>query len=79
MSSQELQAVLVNDELMLARPFTLEDGSIQWRNKFGMALEGAKPVEQCEPKLQEGIKAAPAIKASPAKKRQPRSRKKAAE
>ena len=67
MSSQELQAVLVNDELVLARPFTLEDGSIQWRNKFGMALEGAKPVEQCEPK------------AAPKAKRAPRSRKKAAE
>lgn len=67
MSSQELQAVLVNDELMLARPFTLEDGSIQWRNKFGMALEGAKPVKQCEPK------------AAPKAKRAPRSRKKAAE
>jgi len=52
---------------MLARLFTLEDGSIQWRNKFGMALEGAKPVEQCEPK------------AAPKAKRAPRSRKKAAE
>ena len=67
MSSQELQAVLVNDEQMLARPFMLEDGSIQWRNKFGMALKGAKPVEQCEPK------------AAPKTKRAPRSRKKAAE
>ena len=67
MSSQELQAVLVNDELMLARVFTLEDGTIQYRNKFGMALEGAKPVEQCEPK------------AAPKAKRAPRSRKKAAE
>ena len=47
MSSQELQAVLVNDEMMLARPFTLEDGSIQWRNRFGMVIEGAKPVQQC--------------------------------
>jgi hypothetical protein len=67
MSSQELQAVLVNDELMLARPFTLEDGSIQWRNKFGMAIEGAKPVPQCEPKT------------APKAKRAPRARKKAAE
>jgi hypothetical protein len=67
MSSQELQAVLVNDELMLARPFTLEDGSIQWRNKFGMAIEGAKPVQQCEPKT------------APKAKRAPRARKKAAE
>ena len=67
MSSQELQAVLVNDELMLARPFTLEDGSIQWRNKFGIAIEGAKPVQQCEPK------------AAPKAKRAPRARKKAAE
>lgn len=67
MSSQELQAVLVNDELMLARPFTLEDGSIQWRNKFGMVIKGAKPVQQCEPK------------AAPKAKRAPRARKKAAE
>jgi len=52
---------------MLARPFTLEDGSIQWRNKFGIALEGAKPVQQCEPK------------AAPKAKRAPRARKKAAE
>lgn len=35
---------------MLARPFTMEDGSIQWRNKFGMAIEGAKPVQQDQPK-----------------------------
>jgi hypothetical protein len=52
---------------MLARPFTLEDGSIQWRNKFGMAIEGAKPVPQCEPKT------------APKAKRAPRARKKAAE
>jgi len=52
---------------MLARPFTLEDGSIQWRNRFGMVIEGAKPVQQCEPK------------AAPKAKRAPRARKKAAE
>jgi len=52
---------------MLARPFVLKDGSIQWRNKFGMALEGAKPVGQCEQK------------AAPKAKRATRSPKKAAE
>jgi hypothetical protein len=62
MSDQEFQAVEVNGELMLARKFTLEDGSVQYRNKFGLAIEGAKPVQQDEPKP----------------KRAPRARKKAA-
>jgi hypothetical protein len=72
MSSQELQAVLVNDELMLARPFTLEDGSIQWRNKFGLALEGAQPVDgKGKPKAaKESGESAPRVQGGEAKKRQ---------
>ena len=50
MSNQELEAVLVNGELMLARQCTLEDGSIQYVNRFGLALAGAQPVQQEKPK-----------------------------
>ena len=77
MSSQELQAVLVNDELMLARPFTLEDGSIQWRNKFGLALEGAQPVDgKSKPKAaKESGESAPRVQSGETKKRQARTRK----
>jgi hypothetical protein len=53
----------VNGELMLARKFTLENGSVQYRNRFGLAIEGAKPAQQDEPKP----------------KRAPRARKKAAQ
>ena len=48
--SSDLVAVLVGDQLMLARKITLDDGSVQYRNKFGLALDGAKPVQQDEPK-----------------------------
>ena len=77
MSSQELQAVLVNGELMLARPFTLEDGGIQWRNKFGLALEGAEPVDgKGKPKAaKESGESAPRVQGGETKKRQTRTRK----
>jgi len=48
--SSDLVAVLHNGELMLARELKLEDGSIQYRNRYGRALVGAKPVQQDEPK-----------------------------
>lgn len=50
MSNQELEAVLVNGELVLARQRTLEDGTVQYVNRFGLALEGAQPVQQEKPK-----------------------------
>lgn len=73
MSSDEQIAVTVNGELMLARKRTLEDGTVQYVNRFGLALEGAQPVQH------EGVKAAPAVKATPAKKRQTKARKKTGE
>ena len=48
--SSDFEAVLVGEQLILARKVTLDDGSVQYRNKFGMALDGAKPVQQDEPK-----------------------------
>jgi len=60
--SSDFEAVLVGEQLILARKVTLEDGSVQYRNKFGLAIEGAKPAQQDEPKP----------------KRAPRARKKAA-
>lgn len=48
--STDFEAVMVGDQLMLARKVTLADGSVQYRNKFGMALQGANPVQQDEPK-----------------------------
>ena len=50
MSSDEQVAVTVNGELMLARQRTLEDGTIQYVNRFGLALAGAQPVQQEKPK-----------------------------
>jgi hypothetical protein len=50
MSSDEQVAVMVNGELMLARQRTLEDGTVQYVNRFGLALEGAQPVQQEKPK-----------------------------
>ena len=50
MSSQEPEAVLVNGELMLARKRTLEDGTVQYVNRFGLAIDGAQPVQQEKPK-----------------------------
>ena len=50
MSSDEQVAVTVNGELMLARQRTLEDGTIQYVNRFGLAVEGAQPVQQEKPK-----------------------------
>jgi len=63
MSEQEQVAVLVNGELMLARQRTLEDGTVQYVNRFGLGIEGAQPVQQEKPKA----------------KPKPRTRKKAAE
>ena len=62
---------------MLARPFTLEDGSIQWRNKFGLALEGAEPVDgKGKPKAaKESGESAPRVQGGETKKRQTRTRK----
>ncbi len=50
MSSVEQVAVTVNGELMLARKRTLEDGTVQYVNRFGLAVEGAQPVQQEKPK-----------------------------
>jgi len=47
--SSDFEAVLVGEQLILARKVTLDDGSVQYRNKFGMALDGATPVQQDEP------------------------------
>ena len=73
MSNDEQVAVTVNGELMLARQRTLEDGTFQYVNRFGLEVKGAQPVQH------EGVKAAPAVKATPAKKRQTKARKKTAE
>jgi len=67
MSNQEFQTINLNGELVLARQVKLEDGTLQWRNKFGMALKEEKPVKQDE------------TKAAPKAKRATRSPKKAAE
>ena len=50
MSNDEQIAVTVNGELMLARQRTLEDGTVQYVNRFGLALKGAQPVQQEKPK-----------------------------
>lgn len=50
MSSDEQVAVTVNGELMLARKRTLEDGTVQYVNRFGLAVESAQPVQQEKPK-----------------------------
>ena len=67
MSNQEFQAINLNGEQVLARQVRLDDGTLQWRNKFGMALKEEKPVKQGE------------TKAAPKAKRATRSPKKAAE
>ena len=50
MSNQEFQAINLNGEQVIARQVKLEDGTLQWRNKFGMALKEEKPVKQGETK-----------------------------
>jgi hypothetical protein len=67
MSNQEFQTINLNGEQVLARQVKLEDGTLQWRNKFGIALKDVKPVKQDE------------LKAAPKAKRATRSPKKAAE
>ena len=46
MSNDEQVAVTVSGELMLARQRTLEDGTVQYVNRFGLAVQGAQPVQQ---------------------------------
>lgn len=67
MSNQEFQTINLNGEQVLARQVKLEDGTLQWRNKFGLALGQVEPVKQDE------------TKAAPKAKRATRSPKKAAE
>jgi hypothetical protein len=44
MSSQEFQTINLNGEQVLARQVRLEDGTLQWRNKFGLALGQVEPI-----------------------------------
>ena len=44
MSNQEFQAINLNGEQVLARQVKLEDGTLQWRNKFGLALGQVEPI-----------------------------------
>jgi len=44
MSNQEFQTINLNGEQVLARQVRLADGTLQWRNKFGLALGQVEPI-----------------------------------
>lgn len=44
MSNQEFQTIDLNGEQVLARQVKLADGTLQWRNKFGLALGQVEPI-----------------------------------
>jgi hypothetical protein len=44
MSNQEFQTINLNGEQVLARQVKLADGTLQWRNKFGLALGQVEPI-----------------------------------
>jgi hypothetical protein len=44
MSNQEFQTINLNGEQVLARQVKLDDGTLQWRNKFGLALSQVEPI-----------------------------------
>jgi len=74
--SSDLVAVLVGDQLMLARKITLDDGSTQYRNKFGLALDGAKEVDgESKPKAAKSRQSNERVQGGDAPKRQSRARK----
>lgn len=74
--SSDLVAVLVGDQLMLARKITLADGSTQYRNKFGLALDGAKEVNgESKPKTAKSRQSNAGVQGGDAPKRQSRARK----
>jgi hypothetical protein len=72
MSSQEFQTINLNGEQVLARQVRLADGTLQWRNKFGLALGqvesiNAKAKQQA---AKEGGEGDEGIQGGNAKKRQ---------
>ena len=74
--SSDLVAVLMGDQLMLARKITLDDGSTQYRNKFGLALDGAKEVDgESKPKTAKSRQSNAGVQGGDAPKRQSRARK----
>lgn len=74
--SSDLVAVLMGDQLMLARKITLDDGSTQYRNKFGLALDGAKEVDgESKPKTAKSRQSNAGVQGGDAPKRQSRTRK----
>lgn len=77
MSNQEFQQINLDGEQVLARKVTLEDGTVQWRNKFGLALGQVEPinVKGNQETGKEGGKGDAGVQGGDAKKRQARTRK----
>ena len=50
MAEADFEAVTASGELMLARKQILADGTVQYVNRFGLAVQGAQPVQQEKPK-----------------------------
>jgi hypothetical protein len=77
MSNQEFQQINLDGEQVLARKVTLEDGTVQWRNKFGLALRQVEPINAKgkQEAAKEGGKGDAGVQSGDAKKRQARTRK----
>lgn len=77
MSNQEFQQINLDGEQVLARKVILEDGTVQWRNKFGLALNQVEPINAKgkQEAAKESGKGDAGIQSGDAKKRQTRTRK----
>jgi len=72
MSNQEFQTINLNGEQVLARQVKLADGTLQWRNKFGLALGQVEPINgKAKPQAaKEGGESDGGVQGGNAKKRQ---------
>lgn len=77
MSNQEFQTINLNGEQVLARQVKLADGTLQWRNKFGLALGQVEPIngKGNQKTGKEGGEGHGGVQGGEAKKRQAGSRK----
>ena len=77
MSNQEFQQINLDGEQVLARKVTLEDGTVQWRNKFGLALGQVEPIngKKANQGGKEDQQGDAGVQGGDAKKRQARTRK----
>jgi len=77
MSNQEFQQINLDGEQVLARKVILEDGTVQWRNKFGLALGQVEPIngKKANQSGKEDQQSDGGVQGGDAKKRQARTRK----